>query len=167
MSWKRERDGCGKKTQRSWHTLPLCQAIKKNTHARTRVARQRRGRGAMLWGWGEIQHNDDNDGGSVTRTGKAELPKDYRNLLGCTHLNLVDVEALVLLLELLDADLHGVHGRLGVLHRLDGVVGLLQVERLLHHLFPLVLVPKRTSQRCISVKAERFQRRVLLNPSRH
>ena len=46
-------------------------------------------------------------------------------------LDLVNVDLLVLLLELLDAELHGVHGGLGVLHALERVVALLQVERLL------------------------------------
>ena len=46
------------------------------------------------------------------------------------YLYLVDVDLLVLLLHLLDAELHGVHGGLGVLELLGGEVGLLHVEGL-------------------------------------
>ena len=60
------------------------------------------------------------------------------------NLDFVNVDVFVLLLELFDADFHGVHGGLGVLEALDGEVGLLHVKRLVGQSLPLVLIPNKT-----------------------
>ena len=75
-------------------------------------------------------------------------------------LDLLDVDVLELLLHLLDAGLHGVDGRLGVLEALRRVVGLLHVERLVAQVIALRLVLLLLLQNSQGLEKARQKRRL-------
>ena len=78
-------------------------------------------------------------------------------------LNLLDVDVLELLLHLLDAGLHGVDGRLGVLEALRRVVGLLHVERLVAQVVALGLVLLLLLQNSQGLEKARGKREIKRN----